>query len=383
MFWNPVTRKEVISDSAQFDERVFPGTSKTPVDLRVKEVEDLPEQGGVEIEADVLPAPPPPPAPAQPADPPAPSTMPTPDPTPSPPPSPPHSAAPPPHKRSHPAEPPFKRSRPNAPLYPDSSWRPIRHHTTQWWEKPYEGERMPRPVPGSSVPPQHFNFPESSAPPHSTPQLEVVEQPDQDIHMVSDSSDELDVMSEEELQAEALMFTGLMDFGANAGLEDIYLSYDDALEYAFQTSNHFEQAFSAQGIKQHSPEPYQWKDIKGRPDADLWEKAAMEEFVSLIENGTFEPVRLPPGRKPIGCRWVFKLKRKADGSVDRYKARLVAKGYSQQPGLEFSQVFAPTAKWAALRAILAIAAFEDLELYSVDISTTYLNKDIDHNIYIT
>ena len=110
-------------------------------------------------------------------------------------------------------------------------------------------------------------------------------------------------MLEEELQAKALVFTSLIDFGASTRLKNIYLSYDDALEYAFQTSNHFEQAFSAQGIKQHSPEPYQWKDIKGRPDADLWEKAAMEEFVSLIENGTFEPVRL--GRKPIGCRWVF------------------------------------------------------------------------------
>ena len=115
---------------------------------------------------------------------------------------------------------------------------------------------MPRRVPGSPIPSQHFNFPQSPPPAHSTPQPEVVGQPDQDIHMDSDSSDELDVMSEEELQAEALMFTGLMDFGANAGLEDIYLSYD-ALEYAFQTSNHFEQAFSAQGIKQHSPEPYQ------------------------------------------------------------------------------------------------------------------------------
>ena len=92
---------------------------------------------------------------------------------------------------------------------------------------------MLRPVPGSSVPLQHFNFLESSAPPHSTPQPEVVEQPDQDIHMDSDSSDELDVMLEEELQAETLMVTGLMDFGANAGLEDIYLSYDDALKYVF------------------------------------------------------------------------------------------------------------------------------------------------------
>ena len=67
----------------------------------------------------------------------------------------------------------------------------------------------------------------------------------------------------------------------------------------------------------------------------------MEEFVSLIENGTFEPVRLPPGRKPIGCRWVFKLKHKADGSVDRYKARLVAKGYSQQPGLDSLKYLLP------------------------------------------
>ena len=108
----------------------------------------------------------------------------------------------------------------------------------------------------------------------------------------------------------------------------------------------------------------------------------MEEFNSLVENGTFQPVRLPPGRKAIGCRWVFKLKRKADGSVDRYKARLVAKGYSQRPRVEFSQVFAPTAKWAALRAILALAAIEDLELYSLDISTAFLNGEMDCDVYM-
>ena len=93
-------------------------------------------------------------------------------------------------------------------------------------------------------------------------------------------------------------------------------------------------------------------------------------------------MRLPADRKAIGCRWVFKLKRKADGSVDRYKARLVAKGYSQRPGLEFSEVFAPIAKWAALRAILALSALEDLELYSVDISTAFLNGDMEHDVYM-
>ena len=79
---------------------------------------------------------------------------------------------------------------------------------------------------------------------------------------------------------------------------------------------------------------------------------------------------------------MFKLKRKADGSIDRYKARLVAKGYSQMPGLEYSEVFSPTAKWAALRAILALAALKDLELYSLDISTAFLNGEMDCDVYM-
>ena len=101
-----------------------------------------------------------------------------------------------------------------------------------------------------------------------------------------------------------------------------------------------------------------------------------------MDNGTFEPVELPSGRKAIGCRWVFKLKRKADGAVDKYKARLVAKGFSQRPGLDFGQVFAPTARWAALRAIFALVALEDLDMYSVDVSNAFLNGELDHEVYM-
>ena len=121
---------------------------------------------------------------------------------------------------------------------------------------------------------------------------------------------------------------------------------------------------------------------QGRPDALLWHDAALEEFNALLENSTFMPVQLPAGRNAIGCRWVFKLKRKPDGSIDRYKARLVAKGFSQRPGLDFGQVFAPTARWAALRAIFALSAIQDLELFSLDISNAFLNGELDHEVFM-
>ena len=93
-------------------------------------------------------------------------------------------------------------------------------------------------------------------------------------------------------------------------------------------------------------------------------------------------VSLPPGKRAIGCRWVFKVKRNADGTVERYKGRLVAQGFSQRPGFDFTETFAPTPKWSALRAVLAIAALEDLELESVDISSAFLNGTLKEEVYM-
>ena len=70
----------------------------------------------------------------------------------------------------------------------------------------------------------------------------------------------------------------------------------------------------------------------------------MTEIQSHLENGTWTLESLPDGHKAIGCKWVFKIKRFPDGSVDRYKARLVAKGISQRPGLEYDETFASTLK---------------------------------------
>ena len=74
---------------------------------------------------------------------------------------------------------------------------------------------------------------------------------------------------------------------------------------------------------------------------------------------------------------VFRIKRKANGEIERYKAQLVAKGYSQRPSIDYDEVFAPTARWAALRAILANRALEGAYIKLVDISNAYLNGVLD------
>jgi hypothetical protein len=131
-----------------------------------------------------------------------------------------------------------------------------------------------------------------------------------------------------------------------------------------------------------SIEPKSLAEASRRPDGDKYIEAAIKEIEAHIENGTWRVTQLPEGRKAIGCRWVFKIKRDTDGKVERYKARLVAKGFAQQQGVDFTDTFAPTARFAALRAIIAKAAQEDWLLHSVDISTAFLNGNIDAEIFM-
>ncbi|MCO5574616.1 hypothetical protein L7F22_028405 [Adiantum nelumboides] len=83
-----------------------------------------------------------------------------------------------------------------------------------------------------------------------------------------------------------------------------------------------------------------------------WQEAMNEKMDALYGNETWELVPLPKGKKPIGYRWVYKVKHTSDGSVSRYKARLVAKGYAQTYDIEYEETFAPVAKMAIIRAPL-------------------------------
>jgi hypothetical protein len=129
-------------------------------------------------------------------------------------------------------------------------------------------------------------------------------------------------------------------------------------------------------------EPNTHHDALSGPDAPLWRKAMDEELASLLEMDAWKLVPLPPGIKPLPCRWTYKLKRDGDGNIDRYKARLVAKGYAQKEGIDFNEVFAPVSKHSTLRALLSVVAAEDLELIQLDVKLAFLNGELEEDIYM-
>ena len=123
------------------------------------------------------------------------------------------------------------------------------------------------------------------------------------------------------------------------------------------------------------PEPHTFRQAMHGDQSDHWREAATLEYNTLVDNETWEVVDLPLGEKAIGSGWVFKVKHNQDGSIERFKARLVAKGYSQCPGLDYNESFAPTFRPATLCIIMALAAVEDLELHSVDITSAFVRID--------
>ena len=119
-------------------------------------------------------------------------------------------------------------------------------------------------------------------------------------------------------------------------------------------------------------EPTTFKDAVNGPDQTHWRKAICAELDSMKLRGVFRATKLPPGQHTIGTKWVFKIKRKADGSIEKYKARLVAKGFKQKDGIDYTETFMPVIKYVTLRMVIAITKYFDWTLDQLDVVTAFL-----------
>ena len=126
-------------------------------------------------------------------------------------------------------------------------------------------------------------------------------------------------------------------------------------------------------------EPTTFEEASKSPE---WRKAMEEEILALKQNQTWNLVPKPEGVKPISCKWVYKLKTRPDGTIERYKARLVVRGFSQEYGIDYDETFSPVAKITTVRVLLALAASKSWKLWQMDVKNAFLHGELDRDIYI-
>ena len=113
-----------------------------------------------------------------------------------------------------------------------------------------------------------------------------------------------------------------------------------------------------------------------------WRRAMLEEMRAIEDNGTWELVDPPAGCRPIGLKWVYKVKRDECGAIVKYKARLVARGFVQREGIDFEEVFAPVARMESIRLLLAMAAAKDWRVHHLDVKSALLNGELAEIVFV-
>ena len=107
-----------------------------------------------------------------------------------------------------------------------------------------------------------------------------------------------------------------------------------------------------------------------------------KEFDALLKTGTWDLVDLSAGKSAIGYKWVYKIKTRSDGTVDRYKARLVAKGFTQEYGIDYEETFASVARLSSVRTLVAIFASRHWPLFQMDVKNAFLNGELTEEVYM-
>nr|GEU83499.1 zinc finger, CCHC-type [Tanacetum cinerariifolium] len=127
-------------------------------------------------------------------------------------------------------------------------------------------------------------------------------------------------------------------------------------------------------------DPRSYNEAMQFRDAAFWKEAINDEIGSI--NNTWVLSDLPPGCKPLGCKWIFKRKMKVDGTINKFKARLVIKGFRQKEGIDYFDTHTQVSCIATIRLLLALAAIHNLVIHQMDVKIAFLNGDLDEEVYM-
>jgi len=113
---------------------------------------------------------------------------------------------------------------------------------------------------------------------------------------------------------------------------------------------------------------------------ERWQEAMQREIQALETNGTWVLEDLPPTKKALGCKWVYKIKYNSNGTVERYKARLIILGNHQIEGIHYTETFAPVAKMVTVLVFLAVVAARHWEVHQMDVYNAFLYGDLQEEV---
>nr|KYP37372.1 Retrovirus-related Pol polyprotein from transposon TNT 1-94 [Cajanus cajan] len=116
--------------------------------------------------------------------------------------------------------------------------------------------------------------------------------------------------------------------------------------------------------------------------SDCWQQAMASELIALDKKHTWTLTHLPPGKKLVGYKWVYRIKYKTDGSIERFKARLGAKGFTQTDGVDYFETFSPVVKLTTVRVLLVVATANNWFLHQLDVDNAFIHGDLHEEVYM-